>query len=211
MPDFAISDTYYIHTMPSVKNIRGQHIVANSVVASTPDCFEYAVSNGDVDSKIKELGVVFKNQTKQQLTLSKKSDILKGLILLQKADLKLPKIIELEDTNNGRYSFWHPKTIYFDSNFEDLILATVHEALHKNHLSLVNFFWRIPDIDCAQKLIEKHKKSIGSELRDHAFDNMYEFVACAGEKLILEEKNWSDLSPIIKTLYDCFKGPKLKL
>lgn len=211
MPDFAISDTYYIHTIPSSKNIRGQHIIANNLVASMPDHFEYSVSNDDVDAKIKELGVIFKNPTKQQLTLSKKSDTLYGLTLSKNAGLKLPEVIEIEDTNNGHFSFWHPKTIYFDSNYEDLVLATVHETLHKNHLSLVNFFWRIPDIDCAQQLINKYKKSIGSELRDHAFDNMYEFVACAGEKLIIEHKNWSDLNPVIKKLYDCFKGPALKL
>ena len=212
MPNFQISSsTYSPKIIPSVTSHKVQNIIENNSVALPLGNFQYAQSNDNVDAKIKSLGVTFKNTTKQQLTTLKKGDILAGLILSKNAGLKLPEVIEIEDTNNGHYSLLHPKTIRLDSNYEDLILATVHETLHKNHLSPFNFLFKIPDADFSKDLIYKHTRSIASDLRRHAFDNIYEFVACTGEKLIMEEKNWSDLNPIIKKLYNRFKGPKLKL
>lgn len=213
MPDFAIlSDTYNTQTIPSVKNIRGQHIVANNLVDSPPDYFQYAISDDNVDTQLKDLGVVFKNKTTQQLTVPKKLDILDGLILSQNAGLKLPKVIEIEeDTYNGHFNSLHPRKISFDASLENLSLVTVHETLHKNHMTNFNLFFRMPDVDYAKQLIDRYRVAMGSELRYHAFDNIFEFVACVGEKLITEQKNWSDLDPIISKLYDYFKGPILKL
>ncbi len=170
-------------------------------------------SNEVAEKLFKKLRIKFKYRFEGNPTIQQKIDILSGLFISKKAGLKLPKIIQLDTTNNSHFEAVHPKTIRLGLGQKNLSNVIVHETIHKNHLSLFNFLFRFRErfFNEDSQLISQSKSKIGNELRAHAYDDFTEFVACTGEKLLCENKKWDDLNPIIKEVYKYFKGPKLRL
>jgi len=166
---------------------------------------------------IKNLGIEFKNETNDKIHPDVIFSILQGLTASKKAGLKLPKNVILEEIEDCRGYFrrFKPKNIYVDPSGMGICSTTIHETVHKNDRA-VRIVRCIPVIGTIERIGGKlttslNKKIIKQEIRKYAATNREEFLACTAEKLIAEQKIWSDLDPKIKKLYDMFLGPKLKI
>lgn len=180
--------------------------------ASKKDTFELSLSEREINFEIEKLGVKFDNHFLQEVTPQKKADILTGLIISKDAGLKLPKIIEFENSYSGYFDPKHPKIIRMDSNYPDLIGVVVQETVHKNYITPFNKLFVLTEEFQKEGLekIRKNWKIIKNELGENALDNIFNFVGITGKKLLVENKTWYNFSHEIKKLYYDFKGPKLR-
>jgi hypothetical protein len=174
-------------------------------------------TNTLVKNTLKKLGIRIENKTINEIEPTKTFQILQGLNISKKAGFKLPKTVVVEDLQNkcgGYFKLSEPKKIHVNLNQNELCATTIHETAHKNDLAehIVRY---IPVLDAlsliSSKLIPSFNKNlITKEVRDYAAINRNEFIACTAEKLLSEQKSWSDLDPKIKKLYKLFLGPKFK-
>ena len=163
------------------------------------------------------INVEFINKTKTNPCPSQMIEVWAGLIKSKKTGFKLPKVVEFEYLHKrGRaaeFNILTPKKLYLDPLYGTNSTYTMHEIAHKNDLGcrIINFpialLLKIPgDI-----VIRRNRSKIVAELGEYAGTNRDEFIAETAQKLIHENKQWSDLDPKIKKLYNLFMGPKLNL
>ena len=161
-------------------------------------------------------GFQFKNQTNEEIDRSNIFEVLKGVLKAEKAGLKMPKNIIFKDMDYfGEINPRNLDNLYLNpKEFRELATTTVHEITHKNdkfgmftRLPVINFIMATP----GGIITLLNRSKISKAVTYYASMNREEFIACTAEKLICENKTWSDLDPKIKKLYDFFNGPRLKL
>jgi hypothetical protein len=171
-----------------------------------------------IKNTLTKLGVEIKNKTINEIEPNKTFEILQGLNISKKVGFKLPKTVVVEDLRtmncSGYFILLQPKKIHIDPNKDKLCATTIHETAHKNDIAghIVN---TIPAINAFSLIADTfiqlfNKNLITKEVRNYAATNRDEFIACTVEKLLSEQKTWTDLDPKIKKLYNLFLGPKFK-
>jgi len=169
-----------------------------------------------INKLIKDSGVHIQDISEQEINAKKKMQILKGLSVSKTAGLELPEIIEIKKLNKkllGQFSWKEPNKISIDNSIETFIdSTTIHELLHKKDLQKNKFrSIFLPCYILDKIVLLLNSKAICRDVSKDALKNRMEFVAYTGEKLIYENKNWNDLHPKIKSLYNYFKGPDINL
>lgn len=170
-----------------------------------------------INKVMKELNITFINKTNQDITESQMLDTLSGLVKAKNAGFKLPKVIKFKNLKKtwGEFVPQQPNIIYLNPNSPSISSSSIHEAAHKNDLG-ARITRTIPILSIPLKLpglitARCNRAVISKELGNHAYLDREEFIACTAQKLIVEDKQWSDLDPKIKKLYDFLMGPKLNL
>jgi hypothetical protein len=169
-----------------------------------------------IKKTLKDIGVHLRNKTGEKIAPERKFNILQGLMVSKKAGMELPKTVILENLTDelGYFLQSRPKIITIDPNRDKLCKTAIHETAHKNDAA-ANIVSKLPIVNALSLITDKliplfNKNLITKEVRNYAVTDRDEFIACTVEKLLSEQKSWSDLDPKIKKLYNLFLGPKIK-
>lgn len=170
-----------------------------------------------INSIVRQLNVKVVNNTNQDIQNQSVLGALKGLVMAKGKGLNLPKnIIFKKIETSGHFCIIKPRNIYLNPELNPIEIAntSIHETTHKN--DILGMLTRIPVLSFITGtpgyiITKLNRTNITKSLGDYACTDREEFLACTAEKLIGENKTWSDLDPKIQKLYKFFRGPKLKL
>lgn len=223
----------------ALSNLKKQKKLNSNIIQAYLSEIYYKEQDMFLSKRIKDVLTVLNVKIidkSNQVTPEIESEMAKGLIKSHNAGLKLPKTVIvkksllslqenitnflLDKLNLRKYMFDEvegtfknetPSKIFVKANSDDIAATTIHEIIHKNHLSdpIVNKL-NIFSYDNQQVLNDKAiliKKEIG----DYALTDLLEFVACTAQKLITENQNWNNFDSIVKKLYENFSGPQIYL